>query len=95
MDVIIGVDPSRWDLAAAKKKLAGKTCVWGGVNGHLTVEQGSANAVRAEVREALRIFGEDGGFILSPVDNVRELNPVSRQNIDALIREWQRYRNIS
>ncbi len=90
VDVIIGVDPSRWDLALTKRKLAGRTCIWGGVNGHLTVERGSVDTVRAEVGEALRVFGDNGGFILSPVDNVRELNPVSQQNIDALIREWQR-----
>ena len=41
-------------------------------------------------RKSLRIFGKEGGFILSPVDNVRELNPVSQRNIDTLIREWQR-----
>jgi hypothetical protein len=90
VDVIIGVDPARWDLELTQKRLEGKTCVWGGVNGHLTVERGTVYAVRAEVEEALRIFGKQGGFILSPVDNVRELNPVSQRNIDALIREWQR-----
>ncbi len=40
VDVLIGVDPQHWDLKLAKEKLAGKVCLWGGVNGHLTVEQG-------------------------------------------------------
>ncbi len=51
VDVIIGVDPARWDLELTQKRLEGKTCVWGGVNGHLTVERGSIYAVRAEVEE--------------------------------------------
>jgi len=90
VDVIIGVDPTRWNLALTKKQLGGKVCIWGGVNGHLTVERGSVGAVRTEVEEALRILGVGGGFVLSPVDNVRDLNPVSQRNVDALIREWQR-----
>jgi len=90
VDVIIGIDPTRWNLALTKKQLGGKVCVWGGVNGHLTVERGSVGAVRTEVEEALRILGVGGGFVLSPVDNVRDLNPVSQRNVDALIREWQR-----
>ena len=93
VDVIIGVDPARWDMAAAKQKLSGKVCLWGGVNGHLTVEKGSPEAVRDEVQSAIQIFGTGSGFVLSPVDNVRELNEISQNNIQVLIREWQRLTN--
>lgn len=88
VDVVIGVDPMTWDMAAAKRKLAGKVCLWGGVNGHLTVEEGTPSRVRAEVREAIEVLGPDG-FVLSPVDNVREDTPQSRANVAALIEEWQ------
>ena len=90
VDVIIGVDPSEWDMAAVKRKLAGKVCLWGGVNGHLTVEQGTEEAVRQEVRRAISVLAPSGGFILSPVDNVREDAPLSRRNVNALIDEWQK-----
>jgi hypothetical protein len=90
VDVLIGVDPHTWELSAAKAKLAGRVCLWGGVNGHLTVENGKPEAVRAEVRQAMDVLGEGGGFILSPVDNVREDTPRARENIRALIEEWKR-----
>jgi uroporphyrinogen decarboxylase len=90
IDVLIGLDPEAWDMADAQRRLGGKVCLWGGVNGHLTVEQGSSDKVRAEVRRAVRILAPDGGFILSPVDNVRENTPRARENVSALIDEWQR-----
>jgi uroporphyrinogen-III decarboxylase len=90
VDVVIGVDPARWDLLLAKEKLVGKVCLWGGVNGHLTIEQGATKSVIDEVDEAFRVLGMGSGFILSPVDNVRELTPLSQQNVMALIQEWQR-----
>ncbi len=90
VDALIGVDPREWDLAATKQALGGKVCLWGGINGHLTVEQGSEDEVRAAVREALSVLGLGGGFILSPVDNVREDTPLARANVAALIDEWQK-----
>ncbi len=89
VDVLVGVDPAHWDLAAAREKLAGKVCLWGGVNGHLTVEQGTPAQVQAEVKVALEGCGNRGGFILSPVDNVREWNATSQRNVQALIEAWQ------
>ncbi|MCX6082022.1 MAG: hypothetical protein NTW32_21045 [Chloroflexi bacterium] len=90
VDVVIGVDPARWNLVQAKKKLAGKVCLWGGVNGHLTVEQGTPEAVQAEVQAVFRDLSAGSGFILSPVDNIRELTKVSQNNVSTLIQEWQR-----
>jgi uroporphyrinogen-III decarboxylase len=88
VDVVIGVDPAEWDLRIAKDKLKAKVCMWGGVNGHLTVERGTPEQVRAEVREAMRVLAPGGGFILSPVDNVRENTPRARENVAVLIDEW-------
>jgi hypothetical protein len=89
VDVLIGVDPAQWDLELTRQKLAGRVCLWGGVNGHLTVEMGMPDDVRKEVRKALETFSSTGGFILSPVDNVRELTPNARANVSALIAEWK------
>jgi uroporphyrinogen decarboxylase len=93
VDVLIGVDPQGWALDMTKGKLGGKVCLWGGVNGHLTVEQGSAEDVRREVREAIETLAPGGGFILSPVDNVREFTPAIRENVLALIDEANRQGN--
>lgn len=91
VDVIIGVDPGEWELEAAKRVLGGKVCLWGGVSGHLTVEQGDEEEVRREVRRAMEVLGPDG-FILSPVDNVREDTPTARANTAALLDEWRQCR---
>ncbi len=90
VDVIIGVDPLRWDLSLAKEKLEGKVSLWGGVNGHLTIEKGSPEGVRVEVQKAFEQLAPGGGFILSPVDNVREMTVKSKRNIKVLLDEWQR-----
>ncbi len=90
VDVIIGVDPLAYNLEQTKKILGGRVCLWGGVNGHLTVERGSPQDVRQEVRQAMQLLAPGGGFILSPVDNVRDLTRQSRENVLALIDEWQK-----
>ena len=89
VDVVIGVDPHRWDLQLACQKLAGRVCLWGGVNGHLTVETGRQQDVRQEVQLAFQALGESGGWILSPVDNVRTDSPEVRLNVMALIEQWK------
>lgn len=89
VDVLIGIDPAKWDLAQTKAKAAGKVCLWGGVNGHLTIEQGSPAEVAQEVRTAMEILTPGSGFILSPVDNVRQDTPRSRENIQALLDTWR------
>ena len=88
VDVIIGVDPHAYDLGATKEILGGRVCLWGGVNGHLTVEHGSSESVQNEVAAALDILGPDG-LILSPVDNVREDTPHAMRNVKTLIQTWK------
>jgi hypothetical protein len=89
VDVLIGVDPLEYDLSRAAELSAGKLCLWGGVNGHLTVERGNPDQVRQEVQTSLEILGKQPGLILSPVDNIRELSPGIENNIRALIGAWQ------
>jgi len=89
VDVIIGVDPQAYDLQATKEKLGGRVCLWGGVNGHLTIEHGTPEVVEAEVVTALETLGPDG-LILSPVDNVREVTPQAMRNVEMLIATWKK-----
>jgi hypothetical protein len=87
---LIGPDPQHLELDVTREKLAAKVYAWGGVNGYLAVEQGTADMVRSEVRRVLQLFGPVGGFILSPVDNVRQDIPKSIENARVLIDEWQK-----
>lgn len=89
VDVLIGVDPLEYDLGRITELSARKLCLWGGVNGHLTVERGNPDQVRQEVQTSLEILGKQPCFILSPVDNIRELSPTIDINIRALIETWQ------
>ena len=91
IDVLIGVDPvqgTHTDLAAIKRKLSDRICVWGGVSGAITVETGTEGEVRTAVQEALNILGPTG-MILSPVDNITVDAPRTWKNINAFIDEWQ------
>jgi hypothetical protein len=46
------------------------------------------------VRTALRTLGAGGGFILSPVDNVREDMETARRNTRRFIEAWKRSRDV-
>lgn len=96
VDVLLGVDPAQdrtMDLPALKRKAAGRMCLWGGVCGYLTVELGTPDDIRGQVRQAITTLAPGGGFILAPVTNVREDNERVWRNLDALIHEWRALRD--
>ena len=64
-------------------------CLWGGVNGFLTVEMGTKTEVQEAVCNAIRTLAPGGGFILSPVDNVRDTSEHAWKNVRALIEAWK------
>jgi uroporphyrinogen-III decarboxylase len=90
VDVLIGIDPHTYDLEILAKQAAGKLCLWGGINGHLTVEKGTSTDVQKEVDQAMNLFAGRGGFIMSPVDNIREYTPEIEANVHSLIEAWKR-----
>ena len=94
IDVLIGPDPLQGkgtDLARMGAELKGKVCTWGGVNAFVTVEQGTRDAIDAEVRHAIDSLGPEG-FILSPVDNIRDPSDEVWENVLALIESWKQHR---
>ena len=96
VDVLIGLDPREGkgtDLQKVKEKFSAKgKCLWGGVSGALTVEVGNEAETEAAVIDALQTLGKGGGFILSPVDNVREDTPNAWRNTEVFIETWKRHR---
>jgi hypothetical protein len=92
VDVLIGVDPREYDLEVLAKKAIEKMCLWGGVNGHLTVEGGNPEQVAQEVEFAMEKLAPLGGLILSPVDNVRKFSLETEGNVKALIETWEKLR---
>lgn len=93
VDVLLGVDPAQdrmMDLQELKRRTHGKMALWGGVCGYLTVECGSTDDIRREVRQAVSTLSPGGGLLLAPVTNVRADTEVARRNVDALIDEWRK-----
>ena len=96
IDVLIGIDPEQGkgtELEDIRKSFskAGKA-LWGGVSGALTVELGTQAETEAAVKTAIDTLGQDGGFVLSPVDNVREDTKNAWDNTYAFIDAWKRHR---
>jgi uroporphyrinogen-III decarboxylase len=92
IDVLIGVDPlqgKRTDLRLLKEKLEGKICLWGGINGCLTIERGKEKEVEDAVEESISILGPEG-FILSPVDNITDNSARTWNNVKTMIKTWKR-----
>ena len=92
IDVLIGVDRLQGkeaDLRLLKKKLDGRICLWGGVNGCLTIERGKEKEVETAVEESISTLGPEG-FILSPVDNITDNCAKIWSNIEIMIRTWKR-----
>jgi len=63
-------------------------CVWGGVNGFITIERGTEEEVRSAVRDAIEALAPTG-FILSPVDNVRADDETTWRNVATFIDAWK------
>ena len=97
IDVLIGVDPvmgKGTDLKKLKERLSGKICLWGGVNGFLTVERKNREDVEEAVEKAISTLGPKG-FILSPVDNVTEGSEKSWENVKTMIERWKEVRKYA
>ncbi len=92
IDVLIGVDPVQGkgtDLKEIKQKIGDKICIWGGINGFLTIELGTEEEIKDAVSNAINIMAPKGGFILSPVDNIRDTSEQTWKNVEFLIRVWK------
>ncbi|MGQ9686864.1 MAG: uroporphyrinogen decarboxylase family protein [Thiobacillaceae bacterium] len=95
VDVLVGADPLQHGanpLQTMRDALGGKVCIWGGVNGAITVEEGTEDDVRQAVRQALITMRGVNGFILSPVDNITEITQKAWRNVDVLIDAWKKER---
>ncbi len=91
VDVLIGVDPVEGmstDMQAMRERTGERMALGGGVNGFVTVEMGEDEEIRDAVREAIATLGPRG-FILSPVDNIRDESEQTRRRVDTFITAWQ------
>jgi hypothetical protein len=65
------------DPAELKSSFGDRVTFWGGgVNTQTTLPFGTAEDVRKEVAERIRIFGPGGGFVFNPIHNVQTGSPI-------------------
>ena len=84
-DVLNPVQCSAADMApeTLKERYGDRIAFWGGgVDTQQTLPFGTADEVRAEVRERIRIFGRGGGFVFNTIHNVQSSTPA--ENLVAL-----------
>jgi len=89
LDVVRYLDPLKGetDLEGLKREAGDSLCFLGGVNGAVTVGQGSVADVQREVVRAIRTLAPGGGLILSAADAIYEDAPW--ENVVALIDAWK------
>lgn len=94
-DILNPVQTSAANMAPheLKRDYGSQLTFWGGgVDTQHTLPFGTADEVRLEVRERLRILGKGGGFIFNPIHNVQAQTPI--ENLLAMfetVREHGRY----
>jgi len=91
VDVVIGVEDVQdhgMNFVELKEKLDGKVALWGGVNGFLHIEEGDEDDIRTATTRALDTLGPDG-FILSPVDNIRDTSETVWRKVLLFIETWK------
>ncbi|MBN1261016.1 MAG: methyltransferase [Anaerolineae bacterium] len=78
-DILNPVQTSAYNMAPKTlKSLYGERFTFwgGGVDTQHTLPFGSPDDVRRQVRERIRIFGQNGGFVFNPIHNVQALTPI-------------------
>jgi len=74
-----GMDP-----ASLKEKYGKDIVFWGGgVDTQKTLPFGTSEEVKREVKERVKIFGKDGGFVFSSIHNIQAKTPI--ENIVSMI----------
>jgi len=61
---------------AMKRKIGGRLCFHGGISVQSTLPFGTAEDVRREVAERIRVLGEGGGYIIAPSHAIQAGTPV-------------------
>jgi uroporphyrinogen decarboxylase len=81
------LNPIQWRCSGMgreelKRDFGERLVFHGGMDNQVTLPFGTADDVRREVRDNLRILGEGGGYILAPCHNIQPLTPV--ENVVAM-----------
>ena len=96
VDVFLGLEPmaarKSEDLALVKAALKGHSCIWGGVNAHVTLGTGSDEQIEAAVKTAIETLGPEG-FILNASIYIYD-DDVHWDRFMKLVEVWKKYSGI-
>jgi len=90
VDAVNPLQPEFNDFAAFKAKYHGKLAVYGGIDNTKIIPDGSADEVRAHIRDIYATLGTGGGLIFSSHDITAHCPP---ENVDAMVDEILRVQN--
>ena len=83
LDVLNPFQPEVMDVYEIKRRYGDRLSFYGGIGTQDLLPRGTADEVKADVREKIRILGEDGGYLLAPAHAVQVDVPL--ENILALV----------
>jgi uroporphyrinogen decarboxylase len=80
------------DPVRIKEKTAGKMALWGGIDTHEVLPQGTPKDVREEVKRKIAVYGKGGGYMLSADHNILvDVPPENLITLFASAVEYGRY----
>ena len=81
----VQVSADQMDIEELKKRFGDRVVFWGAIDTHRVLPFGNPEEVREAVRRAVKVLGEDGGFMLAAVHNVQDDVPAA--NLLAMLGE--------
>ena len=85
IDILHPIQPESLNLHEIKERTKGRLTLWGGLSVQQTFPYGTPEDVRAEVRNACKILGEGGQYVVAPSNTLTEDTPW--ENIVAFVDE--------
>jgi uroporphyrinogen decarboxylase len=83
------IDPMGMDIAATKRRVAGRVGLLGNIDLRYTLTQGTPAEVEAEVRQRIWDLAPGGGYCLSSANSIPDYVPL--ENYLAMRRAWLRH----
>jgi uroporphyrinogen decarboxylase len=83
VDVLNPVQPECMDIRALKEEYGDRLTFWGGISTQYTLPFGTPEEVKAEARKVRDMMSRNGGYILSPAQDIQ--GDVPFENIMALL----------
>ncbi len=87
LDVLNPVQPECMDLAALKRDFGDKLAFWGGISTQKALPYGTPDEVKAETIRVRELMSQQGGYILSPAQELQDDVPI--ENVQALLQVAQ------